>query len=256
MPSRSPEVLPAERQILAALGTRIRLARRRRKLTTTAVAQRAGISRTTLYKAESGGPSVTLGTYVRILATMGLDQDLALIAADDKVGRKLQDLTLEPGRRSDARTSRASRARRPEARANAGHRPGSLAEVVAARQDEGGIDAALREFLDEFYLTPDPRKRAAMLAREPGLLADERANAYLAAVAEHLARRYRLPVPEWTACATRFLKRPYFPAGLESLKATLLKESPAAFRRRMIFVDADPLYRPRKDAIGIGHSFG
>ena len=36
-------------------------------------------------------------------------------------------------------------------------------------------------------------------------------------------------------------------AAMESLKATLLVESPTAFRRRMIFVGADPLYRPRRD---------
>lgn len=44
----------------------------------------------------------------------------------------------------------------------------------------------------------------------------------------------------------------YFPSGLESLKATLLVESPTAFRRRLIFVGADPLYRPRKARLGIG----
>ncbi len=74
----------------------------------------------------------------------------------------------------------------------------------------------------------------------------DRANAYYAAVAEHLALTHRLQVPAWTLEAGRFLRKPWFPAGLESLKATLLVESPPAFRRRMIFVDADPLYRPRR----------
>ena len=78
------------------------------------------------------------------------------------------------------------------------------------------------------------------------------ANAYYAAVAEHLALKYRLPVPPWTADSRRFLNRPFFPCGLESLKATLLMESPVAFRRRMIFVDADPLYRPRRDTPSFG----
>lgn len=89
--------------MLTALGERLRLARLRRSLTSMAVAQRAGISRTTLYKAERGDPNISLGTCLRILATMGLDKDIDTLAADDQVGRRLQDLALEPatrGRRS------------------------------------------------------------------------------------------------------------------------------------------------------------
>jgi hypothetical protein len=131
-------------------------------------------------------------------------------------------------------------------------RPRSLWEVATWGRDLGGIDAFLREFLDTFYLETRPGARATMLAPEPPLGDDDRVNAYLAAVAEHLAFRERLPVPPWATRKARFLKRPFFPAGLESLKATLLVESPTAFRRRMIFVGADPLYRPRRDATGIG----
>lgn len=131
-------------------------------------------------------------------------------------------------------------------------RPRSLQEVVRLGHDLGHLAAFLREFLDEFYVESDADRRAAMLVDEPDLGADIRANAYLAAVAEHLALRNRLAVPGWTGLPARFLKRPYFPAGLESLKATLLVESPTAFRRRMIFVGADPLYRPRRDQAAIG----
>lgn len=114
-------------------------------------------------------------------------------------------------------------------------------------QELGGVDGFLREFLDEFYLECSPDERTTMLMDEPPLSSDERANAYFAAVAEHLAWRNHLMVPDWTSKAARFLKRPFFPCGLESLKAILLVESPTAFRRRMIFVGADPLYRPRRD---------
>jgi transcriptional regulator with XRE-family HTH domain len=95
MPSKSPVIFPQEQRLLAAFGERLRLARLRRALTTVTVSKRAGISRTTLYKAEHGDPGVTLGTYLRILATMGLDKDFDSLAADDKVGRKLQDLGLD-----------------------------------------------------------------------------------------------------------------------------------------------------------------
>jgi hypothetical protein len=124
-------------------------------------------------------------------------------------------------------------------------RPDSLQEVAAWGTERGDIDASLREFLDSFYLAPQ-EQREAMLAEVPPATNNPRADAYLGAVAEHLARRYRLRCPQWSNESSRFLHRPFFPAGLESLKATLLKESPSAFRRRMIFVGADPLFRPRR----------
>ena len=129
-------------------------------------------------------------------------------------------------------------------------RPRSLREVAIWGAQLGETDPFLREFLDTFYAAPEPAVQAAMLAEEPPATGQPRADAYLAAVAEHLALRYGLPVPSWSGEAGRFLHRPFFPSGLESLKATLLVESPVAFRRRLIFVGADPLYRPRRDATG------
>ena len=131
-------------------------------------------------------------------------------------------------------------------------RPQSLRQAAVFGLEFGDRDAFLREFLDEFYVEGKAERRAAMLADEPPMTGDDRANAYYAAVAEHLALRYRLPVPPWTVDSRRFLNQPFFPCGLESLKATLLMESPVAFRRRMIFVDADPLYRPRRDTPSFG----
>ena len=105
------------------------------------------------------------------------------------------------------------------------------------------FDPLLREFLDEFYTHSDHRK--AMIAEEPQLI-EALPDAYLAAVAEHLAEYWRLPCPDWVNDERRFLHRPFFAGSLESLKATLLVESPIAFRRRMIFVGADVLSRPRR----------
>lgn len=126
-------------------------------------------------------------------------------------------------------------------------RPQSLRQAAVHGLEFGDRDSFLREFLDEFYTEQDPDRRTAMLAEEPPMTDDARANAYYAAVAEHLVLKYHLRVAPWTQHPSRFLKRPFFPCGLESLKATLLMESPTAFRRRMIFVGADPLYRPRRD---------
>ncbi|MGF1642105.1 MAG: hypothetical protein ACFCUJ_00565 [Thiotrichales bacterium] len=130
----------------------------------------------------------------------------------------------------------------------ANRRPRALHEVVDWGRTNGERDAYLREFLDEFYIERDPVVRAGMLSTPPQLCEDAHVNAYLAAVAEHLSLRYRLDVPQWTSEKSRFLHKAHFPCGLESLKAMLIAQSPAAFRRRMIFVESDPLYRPRREA--------
>lgn len=98
MPSKAPIIFPSEMHLLAEFGARLRLARLRRKLTTTTVSTRAGISRATLNKVEKGDPNVTMGTYLRVLAVLGLEGDVAMLAEDDKLGRRLQDLELTAGR--------------------------------------------------------------------------------------------------------------------------------------------------------------
>ena len=109
MPSKPPIVFPQEQRLLSQLGERLKLARLRRKLSNAVVAQRAGISRTSLYKVEAGDAGATLGTYLRVMAVLGLEADINALAADDKVGRKLQDLALE----APASASRRHRAVAP-----------------------------------------------------------------------------------------------------------------------------------------------
>lgn len=110
MPRKPPIVFPQEQRLLSQLGERLKLARLRRKLSNAVVAQRAGISRTSLYKVEAGDPGATLGTYLRVLAVLGLESDINALAADDKVGRKLQDLALAPVPSSPRRRSTTSKA--------------------------------------------------------------------------------------------------------------------------------------------------
>jgi transcriptional regulator with XRE-family HTH domain len=62
----------AARKELAIFGENIRVARLRRKLTAEIVAQRAGTTRQTLAKIESGDPAVKIGTYVAVLQALGL----------------------------------------------------------------------------------------------------------------------------------------------------------------------------------------
>lgn len=131
-----------------------------------------------------------------------------------------------------------------KARAAVTPRPATLEEVAARVRAGAPFDPVLREFLDEFY-SAQPETMVRTIARAPasvGVMHD----AYLAAVAEHLALRFRLSVPPWVEEPSRFLAQPFFAGGLENLKATLLVESPLAFRRRQIFVSANALSRPRE----------
>jgi transcriptional regulator with XRE-family HTH domain len=91
--------------IMIQLGERLRLARLRRGLTMVQTAERANISRETLKRVESGDGGTSLAVLLRVLVVLGLDKDLALVAADDVLGRKLQDLAL-PVRRRASKTVR------------------------------------------------------------------------------------------------------------------------------------------------------
>lgn len=87
-------LLPNLQNILTEMGENIRLARLRRGFSVELVAERAGISRATLWAVEKGSPSVAMGIYVSVLNALKLEKDILLVAKDDELGRKLQDLNL------------------------------------------------------------------------------------------------------------------------------------------------------------------
>jgi len=123
-------------------------------------------------------------------------------------------------------------------------RPRTIHEVsLRTSLGQQEFDMAVREFLDSFYA--DAALRVEALREEPVAL-EPLKEAYLAALAEHLARSFDMEVPEWSEKMGFSLDRPYFAGGLESLKALLFVESPTAFRRRMIFISKDALSRPRR----------
>lgn len=104
MSKRATIILPQTQRILNQLGEQIRLARLRRQLSSELVAERAGISRMTLSNIEKGSPSVAIGSYAAVLhALNNMDTDLLLVAKDDELGRKLQDLNLPTRRRAPKR---------------------------------------------------------------------------------------------------------------------------------------------------------
>jgi hypothetical protein len=127
------------------------------------------------------------------------------------------------------------------------NRPQTLAEAVSRTNAGERFDYTLPEFLDVFYrLIRQGDSAAAYAAIEecPPPLADPRLTAYIGGVAEHLCRRWGLErIPAWTDHPSRFLKRPFFEIDEPSVRHLYLKESPLAFRRRLIFVEAVPLRR-------------
>lgn len=96
-------ITPKGQKTLAALGEHIKLARLRRKLGTEQIAERAGISRKTLWQVEKGTPTVAMGAYFQVLFVLGLEKDFLKLAADDEFGRKLQDIGLTVKERAPKR---------------------------------------------------------------------------------------------------------------------------------------------------------
>ena len=93
-------IMPKTVRQLETVGEQIRLARLRRKYSVNLIAERAGISRATLWKVEKGDPGVAIGIYAKVLAAIGLPNDITLLARDDELGRIIQDAELLNKRRS------------------------------------------------------------------------------------------------------------------------------------------------------------
>ena len=94
MKSKKQVLFPKHQKILEKVGENIKLARKRRGLTSIRVSERAGIDRSTLVRVEKGDARVSLGAYFNVLRVLGLQDDFLKIANDDEFGRKLQDLKL------------------------------------------------------------------------------------------------------------------------------------------------------------------
>lgn len=126
-------------------------------------------------------------------------------------------------------------------------RPRCLRDVVAWAETPEDIGCNLADFLDELNLRIKRRASRASLASslraEPPATGNAVHDAYLAAVAAHLAHQLRLPVPRWTNKQNRRLAHPWFALPYPWARAELLRSSPAAFRERNIFTTEDALHR-------------
>lgn len=94
MKSKKHILFPKQQILLEDFGNRIELARKRRRLTATQVAERAAIDRGTLRAIEQGSPSVSIGAFINVLRVLGLQNEITKLLEEDPVGRKLQDLRL------------------------------------------------------------------------------------------------------------------------------------------------------------------
>jgi hypothetical protein len=135
--------------------------------------------------------------------------------------------------------------------------PRTLAEAVSlyhrdaeghqhAERRDGAFSVLLDAFLDAFYTETTAARRQAMIDEEPPRTGEERRDAYVGAVGEHLARRWGLQIPPWSSASWREVAEPWFVGTMGiGLSGLLLVESPIAFRRRRIFTEAQPLRRAR-----------
>ena len=110
MKTQATSTLPrAARQALIKLGEDIAVARKKRRISTVSMSERAFISRGTLYKVEKGDPSVSMGIYATVLSILGLVEDLGDVADrrtdtlgldidEDRLPKKIQPRSRKRGR--------------------------------------------------------------------------------------------------------------------------------------------------------------
>lgn len=129
--------------------------------------------------------------------------------------------------------------------------PATLAEVgeeLAARRWPAGVPlpADMGRVLDQFtddFRGSRRRDKPRLIATPPDPTGHRRLDAYLAGLAEYLANDAGLPVPPWVEDPGRFLETWWIQADVPAARSTALAQSPAAFRRRGIFLSERALAR-------------
>jgi hypothetical protein len=117
--------------------------------------------------------------------------------------------------------------------------------AVVARRARAGEDfhRAVREFLDEFALRGDEHSRSEAIVEAPAATGEPRRDAYLGALAEHVAGVHGLERPAWCVEPDRFLSQFWFVSEVSGFQAISIAQAPAAFRRRGVFVPERSLHR-------------
>ena len=200
----------------------LREARRRAGLSQAALARRAGTSQPTLSAYERGLKDPSAATLDRLLAAAGT----ALTGAAGPT-------TTRGFLRAQGGLPEAFRADR-------------LADVARRVRDGEDVWLALREFLDGVALVADMAGAAhvqTLVTESPARVGEPQVDALLAGVAEHLAGVHGLDRPTWATEPWRFLDRWCFPHRRRAFDALAIRDAPAAFRRRGVFLDPSMLER-------------
>ncbi|MGH3991176.1 MAG: hypothetical protein ACRDSN_01790 [Pseudonocardiaceae bacterium] len=120
-------------------------------------------------------------------------------------------------------------------------RPMTLARTADRIAEGVTLREAVADFVDDLRWARDDDDVAQRISERPHDL-DPRADAYLGALAEHVAADRGLTTPPWAGEPGRFLPRIWWPR-YPGLWARAIVESPAAFRRRGILLGAGMLSR-------------
>jgi len=134
--------------------------------------------------------------------------------------------------------------------------PNTLAEAVERIRLGTSRDVTLAGFMDTFDLAPTSDARFETIAEEPVLTKDKRLDAMAGAIAEYLAKQYKLGrVPSWASGPSRYLGRPWHTSSIfidwkrevlsDAMREYLTFASPAEFASRNIFTEERPLRRAR-----------
>lgn len=117
-----------------------------------------------------------------------------------------------------------------------------VASLLGADRARGEAEAIRLgfSFVEAFERAP-PADRPGLLTDCPEKIGDPRFDALLAGIAERLCARTGLSSPAWVGHPSRFLGTWWFVAGLRSLEADALVNSPISFARRGVFISGDAL---------------
>jgi len=87
-------LFPKQRKILQVFGEDLLLAMKRRGITKKLMSERTGFDPKTLNRVFSGEPGVAIGTYLKVMAVLGMENNFAEMAGKDEVGIRLQNMKL------------------------------------------------------------------------------------------------------------------------------------------------------------------